>query len=204
MKPRKIRNCSRALSKFDELLVVLREGTSFTQTLRKAGDPYTYYEWDKQKLIYPQSKSSQIGEEVPEHYSKDFAEAAEVLPISAKASAALSRRILQDVLREELGIKKANLVKEIEEFIQRSDVPTYLGDAVDAVRNVGNFAAHPLKDTNTGEVVEVEAGEAEWLLEVNESLFDFVFVQPQRLEERKKKLNIKLKTLGKPSMKAKT
>jgi hypothetical protein len=76
-----------------------------------------------------------------------------------------------------------------------------LNDAIDAIRNVGNFAAHPLKDTNTGEIVEVEPGEAEWLIEVLEALFDFTFVQPKRLEERRKKLNAKLTTLGKPPMK---
>ena len=74
-------------------------------------------------------------------------------------------------------------------------------DAVDAIRNVGNFAAHPLKDTNTGQIVDVEPGEAEWLLEVLEALFDFTFVQPKRLDERKKKLNEKLQALGKPPMK---
>ena len=95
---------------------------------------------------------------------------------------------------------QANLVQEIEEFIPRKDVPTYLSDAVDAVRNVGNFAAHPSKDTNTVEIVDVEQGEAERLLDVLESLFDFVFVQTKRLEERKKALNAKLTSLGKPPM----
>jgi hypothetical protein len=70
-------------------------------------------------------------------------------------------------------------------------------------RNVGNFAAHPLKDTNTGEIVEVDPGEAEWLLDVNESLFDFVFVQPKRLQAGKIQLNEKLKSIGKPAMKSK-
>jgi Domain of unknown function (DUF4145) len=110
---------------------------------------------------------------------------------------------LQSVLRDEFKIKHASLAQEIEEFIQRKDVPSYLTEAVDAVRNIGNFAAHPLKDTNTGEMVEVEPGEAEWLLEVNESLFDFAFVQPKRLEERKKNLNAKLSAMGKPAMKSK-
>ncbi len=78
---------------------------------------------------------------------------------------------------------------------------SYLSEAVDAVRNVGNFAAHPLKDTNTGEIVEVEEGEAEWLLDVIDALFGFTFVQPKRLEKRKKELNEKLSNLGKPPMK---
>jgi hypothetical protein len=154
------------------------------------------------EIIYPKYSSRNVEPEASDRFKKDFLEASAVLSISPKASAALSRRILQDIFHEELGIKKRNLEKEIEEFIQRTDVPAYLSEAVDAVRNIGNFAAHPLKNTNTGEIVEVEAGEAEWLLEVNEALFDFVFVQPKRLAERKTNLNAKLASLGKPSMKS--
>lgn len=128
-------------------------------------------------------------------------EACAVLPLSSKASAALSRRILQDILREHFSIKHSSLANEIEDFIGLKDVPSYLSQAVDAIRNIGNFAAHPLKDTNTGEIVDVEPGEAEWLLDVIESLFDFTFVQPTRLEQRRKSLNEKLKALGKPPMK---
>ena len=124
-----------------------------------------------------------------------------MLPLSPKASAALSRRILQNVLREKFGIERSSLAQEIDNFIQLNGVPSYLTDAIDAIRNIGNFAAHPLKDTHSGEIVDVEPGEAEWLLEVLEALFDFAFVQPKRLEERKKKLNKKLNGIGKPQMK---
>lgn len=160
-----------------------------------------FFEEISNEIIYPKHTARIVESEVPDRYKQDFLEACAVLSISPKASAALSRRILQDVFREELGINKPSLAQEIDEFVKKKDVPTYLTEAVDAVRNIGNFAAHPLKDTNTGEIVEVEAGEAEWLLEVNEALFDFVFVQPERLAERKKNLNAKLKSLGKPPMK---
>jgi hypothetical protein len=36
---------------------------------------------------------------------------------------------------------------------------------IDAIRNVGNFAAHPLKSTNTGLILDVEPSEAEWPLD---------------------------------------
>ena len=98
-------------------------------------------------------------------------------------------------------VNPGNLANEIVQFLELKDVPSYLAEAVDAIRNIGNFAAHPLKDTHTGEIVEVEPGEAEWLLDVLESLFDFAFVQPKRLEQKKKNLNQKLKSSGKPPMK---
>jgi hypothetical protein len=154
-----------------------------------------------EEIIYPKGFSRRVEPEVPDRYQKDFSEACAVLTISTKASAALSRRILQDILREQFKLHKDTLAKEIESFIQLKDVPSYLTTAVDAVRIIGNFAAHPLKNTNTGEIVEVAPGEAEWLIEVIESLFDFVFVQPKRLDERRQKLNQKLQLLGKQPMK---
>jgi hypothetical protein len=139
---------------------------------------------------------------VPETYRRDYGEAVSVLPYSAKASAAISRRLLQHILREHFNIRAPSLAAEIEAFSQLNDIPSYIASAVDAVRVVGNLAAHPLKDQNTGEVMEVEPGEADWLLDVIESVCDFAFVQPKRLEERRQSLNQKLISLGKPELKA--
>lgn len=41
-------------------------------------------------------------------------------------------------------------------------------------------------------------GEAEWLIEVIETLFDFVFIRPKKLEKRKEELNLKLEEINKP------
>ena len=150
------------------------------------------YEVQSDEVVYPKFMARPIENEVPEPYKSEFKEATTILGISPKASAALSRRILQNVLHQQFGIQKRTLADEIDEFIHLKGVPPHLAGAVDAVRNIGNFGAHPLKDTSTGEIVDVEPGEAEWILDVLESLFDFAFVQPIRLEERKQKLNDKL------------
>ena len=81
-------------------------------------------------------------------------------------------------------------------FINIEGVPSHITDAVDAIRKVGNLAAHPIKDKNSGEIVDVEKGEAQWLIEVIELLLDFTFVQPIKIENRKKELNEKLKQIG--------
>jgi hypothetical protein len=66
---------------------------------------------------------------------------------------------------------------------------------------VGNFSAHPIKDQLSNEVIDVEPGEAEWSLDVLESLFDFAFVMPERAKERKSAFNKKLNAAGKPPLK---
>ena len=144
---------------------------------------------------------SPIPSEVPERYASDFKEACLTLSDSPKASAALSRRCLQNILRDEAKVKKADLSKEIDEVLSSKQLPTYLADSVDAIRNLGNFAAHPTKSTNTGMIVDVESGEAEWLLDVLEGLFDFYFIQPIQLRKKRDMLNKKLADAGKPPMK---
>jgi hypothetical protein len=138
--------------------------------------------------------------EVPDPFAQDYREACLVLADSPKASAALSRRCLQAILREKAGVKPSNLSREIDEAMPQ--LPAYLAGAIDAVRNVGNFAAHPIKSDSTGEVVDVEPGEAEWLLDVLEGLFGFCFVEPAALAEKRAALNHKLADVGKPPLKA--
>ena len=139
--------------------------------------------------------------EVPKGIAEDYNEACLVLPDSPKASAALSRRALQHLLRETVKVKHQDLAKEIQEVLDSKQLPSYIAEIVDAVRNTGNFAAHPLKSTSTGEILPVEPGEAEWNLDVLEALFDFYYVQPDKIQKKKMALNQKLIDAGKPPMK---
>ncbi|AMP14596.1 hypothetical protein CPter291_2338 [Collimonas pratensis] len=67
-----------------------------------------------------------------------------------------------------------------------------MAENLDEVRKIGNFAAHPLKDKNSGEIVPVEPHEAEWNLEVLESLFDFYYVKPAKDKAKRDALKAKL------------
>jgi len=108
---------------------------------------------------------------------------------------------LQNVLRTAAGVKPADLYDEIQQVIDSKTLPTTIADSIDAVRVVGNFAAHPIKSKSTGEIVDVEPGEAEWNLEVLESLFDFYYVLPAKAKAKKDALNKKLVDAGKAPLK---
>lgn len=153
------------------------------------------------RMVYPVGGSRPIPKEVPGGIAEDFREACTVLNDSPKASAALSRRCLQHILRGYGGTTKRDLAEQIQEILDQGRLPTYLADEIDAIRNIGNFAAHPLKSKQTGDILPVEPGEAEWNLEVLESLFDFFFVAPARSAAKKAALNAKLDEAGKPNMK---
>jgi len=151
-------------------------------------------------MVYPRGTSREpLSPHVPDEFTADYKEACLVLPYSPKASAALSRRCLQHLLREKGQTKAKDLAPQIDEVLPH--LPSYLAKMIDTVRVIGNFAAHPIKSTNTGEIIEVEDGEAEWLLDSLESAFDFYFVQPEIARQKREAINKKLTEAGKPPLK---
>ena len=153
-------------------------------------------------FLYPRAMPREpVDPAVPPKFADDYVEACNVLDISPKASAALSRRCLQHILRECAKVKAPNLDQEIQKVLDGNMVPSHIAESLDAVRTTGNFAAHPIKSTATGEIVDVEPGEAEWNLDTLEALFDFYFVLPAKVAAKKAAHNIKLAAVGKPPLK---
>ena len=96
-------------------------------------------------IFYPKGTARPVPPEVEEEFADDFREACLVIGDSEKASAALSRRCLQNLLRTEAETKAKDLVAQIQEVIDSGKLPSHLAAAIDGVRVVGNFAAHPIK-----------------------------------------------------------
>jgi DNA-directed RNA polymerase subunit RPC12/RpoP len=163
-----------------------------------------------QRIIYAEGRRVHPGDQeridfsgyVPPALLRDYEEAQKVIDASPKASAMLGRRCLQGLLREQFGVERKSLDQEIDYVLRSNLLPSYLGDDLDAIRLIGNFAAHPMKSERTGEILDVEPGEAHWTIKVLEGLFDFCFVAPFRAQLRRHELNEKLKEAGKPAMKA--
>jgi len=152
----------------------------------------------KKILVYPKNISrTPCPSEVDPKYQEDYKEACLVLADSPKASAALSRRCLQLLLRDFVGARKGNLQSEIEEAIEKEKYPTSISDLLHALQWIGNFAAHPEKSDKSQEIIIVEPGEAELCLEIIEALFDYHFVMPARNQARKDAINKKLTDAGK-------
>src|SRR5262245_46125972 len=80
----------------------------------------------KKFMVYPKAGSrAPLSASVPEEFAADYREACLVLTDSPKASAALSRRCLQHVLREVGGFKAHNLDTEIQNAIDSKTLPSY-------------------------------------------------------------------------------
>jgi len=127
-----------------------------------------------------------------------------VLTISPKASAALSRRCLQSILTAQ-GYTNKNLAKQVDSALSETDARKAMSPAlsatIDAIRNFGNFSAHPIDDKTTSQIIPVESHEAEFCLEVIEEMFDHYYVRPAIAAKRKIELDAKLAAAGKPPSK---
>ncbi len=154
-----------------------------------------------ERMVWPPAVArTPIPDKVPEGIAKHYGAACRVLADSPEASAALSRRCLQHLLVERAGAKKKDLADQIDEVVASKQLPMRLAYDLHYVRVAGNFAAHPTKSKGTGEIVEVEPGEAEWNLDVLEGLFQHYYVEEERAKERRAAMNAKLKDAGKPPL----
>lgn len=98
---------------------------------------------------------------VPSELYKDYSEACAILNLSPTASATLSRRCLQKMVRERWGIEMNRLLDEIN-TIPTSNISQLERDALHAVRNIGNIGAHPDK------ILEVTSEDAELTIRIIE------------------------------------
>ena len=148
-------------------------------------------------LVYPKSiQRDPPPAQVPKEFTQDYLEAALIINDSSKASAAISRRLLQHLLREKAGANQRNLVDAINQVINAGSIPSYISECLHTLREFGNFAAHPNKSSLTAEIIDVEPGEAEWCLDVLDALFDHYFVRPDKARQAKEAVNAKRKEVG--------
>lgn len=122
--------------------------------------------------LMPPSKAKAFPPYVPKPIIEDYEQACLILDGSPKASATLSRRCLQGMIRNYWGIKRPEnhkspwrLKEEIEAIEDKVEPETWA--AIDGVRKIGNIGAHMEEDINV--IVDVDPEEADkliWLIEV--------------------------------------
>lgn len=130
-------------------------------------------------LLQPKSSAKQFPDYIPDAIRQDYEEACAIANLSPKASATLSRRCLQGMIRDFWGISKPTLNKEIDEL--KDKIPADLWSSIDALRQLGNIGAHMEKDTNV--IVDIDPNEANSLIQLIELLMKEWYINR---EERKK------------------
>lgn len=134
--------------------------------------------------LKPSSHAKPLPDYVPLPIRQDYEEACSIQDLSPKASATLSRRCLQGIIRDYFGIAKSRLIDEIEAIRDKVDDSTW--DSIDAVRTIGNIGAHMEKDINV--IVDVDPDEAGLLTSLIESLIEDWYVARHNREQRAEKI----------------
>lgn len=116
--------------------------------------------------LIPDSRAKNFPGYIPKAILDDYREACLIRDLSPKASATLSRRCLQGMIRDFWKIKPGRLVDEIASIQPQVDPLTW--DAIEAVRKIGNIGAHMEKDIDV--IVDVDPNEANLLIELIETL----------------------------------
>lgn len=139
--------------------------------------------------LKPASFAKPQPDSVPAILADDYYEACAIRDLSPKASATLSRRVLQGMIRDFCKIAKGTLKDEIDSLRKLADagaapqgVALETIDAMDHIRSIGNIGAHMEKDINV--VVDVDPGEAQALIELIEMLFKDWYVAKAQRERR--------------------
>ena len=129
--------------------------------------------------LRPESSAKPQPDYIPEQIREDYYEACLIAGKSPKASATLSRRCLQGMIRDFWNIKEKNLFEEINALEGEVDGNTW--KAIKAVKDIGNIGAHMEKDINL--IIPVEPDEAQLLIDMIELLIEDWYKQRHRREQ---------------------
>ncbi len=146
----------------------------------------------KEGCVYPGRPAlfsrARLSDDVPPAFAVEYHTAAQVMPYSPEASAAISRRLLHRFLEDPVGAGGGTLMEQIEAATTSSGLPTYLKDALGTLAEAAKLREDEAKSSHPEALAPTEPGEPEWSLDVLEQLFDLYFVQPARLERKRARL----------------
>jgi hypothetical protein len=132
----------------------------------------------------PDSAAKPLPAYIPQAIQNDYREACLIVELSPKASATLSRRCLQGMIRDFHGIKGKTLFAEIQQLEDKIDRETW--EAVDSLRSIGNIGAHMEEEINV--IVDVDPDEASLLIELIETLIEDWYIQRHDRAQRMSKI----------------
>ena len=139
--------------------------------------------------LLPESTAKPQPDYIPEPIVENYNQACRIRDLSANASATMSRRCLQGMIRDYCSISKPSLANEIDTLrvqVDEGKAPQGVSqdtmNAIDHVRHLGNIGAHMEKDINL--ILDVQPDEAQALINLIELLFEEWYVAKHVREAR--------------------
>lgn len=130
------------------------------------------------KRIIPGSRVPRLSGVLPQSAYLDYEEACLIVSGSPKASATMSRRCLQGMIRDFWGISKSNLHQEI--VALRGKIDDEIVDALLDMKSIANVGAHPNWDNSLDLLIDVDLDEAEALINMIEYITDDWYVAREK------------------------
>lgn len=162
--------------------ITIRNGSYSVQKMEMQWGNAVYYHG-----LWPEGRVMHLPSTIPEAIQKTYREAVLVLPISGAASAALSRRCLQGIVRDFFKIprnRRGELGAELS-FV-RDMINAQIWEDIQAVRAVGDIGAH--MDKNVDVIIDVDQDEAALVIGLIEELFKVWYIERDRREAHSGKL----------------
>lgn len=153
---------------------------NLTDTRNGIKDQYCRSSTSEKRSLLPTWQHKIFPDYIPLALLKDYKEAYAIKELSPKASATLSRRCLQWIIRDFWWISENTLYQEINKIEDKID--PLLFKAINAVRKIGNIWAHMEKDINL--IVEIDPNEAEKLIKLIELLFKEFYITRHEREKQ--------------------
>jgi hypothetical protein len=146
--------------------------------------------------VLPRSTGKPQPEYIPLALREDYEQACAIRDLSPKAAATLVRRCLQGMIRDfcEITDKRTlnDEIRALKALVNDGRAPSGVTEetisAIDHVRSIGNIGAHMEKDINL--IVDIDANEAQVLIELVEMLFEDWYVARQNRQERLARIGV--------------
>lgn len=141
------------------------------------------------KWIHPDYLVKQLPSYIPIGIAQDYCEACKILELSPRASATLSRRTLQSMIRDFWNVNGLRtLHDEINAIKDKISDEEY--ESLMALKSIGNIGAHPEQNINV--ILDINSGEAQQLIELIDLFVDEWYT---KRENRRIRIS-KVKELG--------
>lgn len=130
--------------------------------------------------FHPSSKAKQFPDYIPTNIRQDYEEACKIVDLSPKASATLSRRCLQGMIRNYWEVSgKKNLFEEIDAI--QNNIDPQVKKVLNGVRQLGNIGAHMEKDIDL--IIDIDPDEASQLIKLIEYLIEQWYIKRHETDE---------------------
>ncbi len=141
-----------------------------------------------------------LSSDVPAEFESEYHTACEILAISPQSSAAISRRLLQRFFAAQSGAADAELSELIAAATESTEMQPYLRGALHTLVGLANLEPQSEKSLRPHTLIPVKPGEAEWILDVLQNLFEVHYVQPARLQRLQSALEERVGPLAPPAV----